>query len=92
MDIEATFEKFNDDYLKFKDVEVKLSSRPDIHAFILLNQLVPGDSDMISAAEHDEFYLDVSPDELAKVATEEQIRDLVRCGVMCDESGLSMFA
>lgn len=90
-DIEKVFEKHNDEFLKFKRVKNKLSSRPDIHAFILLNQLVPGTRDMVSAAEHDEFFLDVDVDELEKVATEEQVIDLIRCGVRLCDYGLAMF-
>lgn len=36
---------------------------------------------MVSYAEHDEIFLDIKPEQLAKVATEEQIKDLVTCGV-----------
>lgn len=91
--LEELFDKHDDDFIKFERVKNKLSSRPDIHAFILLNQLVPGDYDMVSAAEHDEIFLDVDPEELAKVATEEQIVELIRCGVRYSgETGsLAMF-
>ncbi len=48
---------------------------------------------MVSAAEHDEILLDVDLEELAKVATEEQIVELIRCGVRYDSStdSLAMF-
>jgi hypothetical protein len=87
------FDEFNDDeFLKFDRVENKLSTRPDIHAFILLNELFPGTRDMVSGAEHDEIYLDVEPDELKEKATKEQLRDLHRCGVRESEYGICMFA
>jgi hypothetical protein len=85
---------FNDDegeFLKFDRIEQKLSNRPDIHAFLLLDSLVPRDRDMVSAAEHDEIWLDVEPEELAKVATREQVIDLIRCGVRFDAGYLCMF-
>jgi hypothetical protein len=85
MNLSETFDKFDDDYIKFELIENKLSSRPDLHAFILLNQLVPGNRDMVSAAEHDEIYLDVSIDDLAEVITEQQVQELVRCGVRYDD-------
>jgi hypothetical protein len=49
---------------------------------------------MISASEHDEFYLSVDCEALAKVATPEIIRDLTRCGVRYDEDldSLCMFS
>ena len=93
IDISRIVEKYDGEYLKFDLVVEKKSSRPDLHAFILLNEIVPGSRDIISAAEHDQFYLDVDYDKLAEVATEAQIIDLIRCGVLFDEGdGLSMFA
>lgn len=75
----------------------RLHRRPDINAFLLLDRLA-GDSstdrDMVCAAEHDEFYLAVGPDNIAAKATEEDIIDLIRCGVRYDSShcGFAMFA
>ena len=86
------FEEFDDEFLEFDRVENKLHPRPDLHAFLLLHQLVPGTGDMVSGAAHDEIYLDVEPDELFAVATKDQLRDLHRCGVMQGEYGLFMFA
>lgn len=92
--IQAVFDKFDDEFLKFERVENKRSKRPDLHAFLLLDELVPGTSDMVCAAEHDEFFIEVSPEKLAEVATEDQIRDLVRCGVRysSEVDSLAMFA
>ena len=81
------FEKFNDDYLKFDRVENKKSQRPDLHAFLLLDELFPGTSDIIGAACHDEIYLDVDPEGLS----EENILELVRCGVRYSDDSLCMF-
>lgn len=79
--IEA-FERFSSEYIKFEEIENKLSTRADMHAFILLTTLVPGDSrDIVAAAEHDEICLDVDLNKLAEVITEDSVRDLVRCGV-----------
>lgn len=82
------FEKYVDDgeYLEFKKIKNKKSNRPDLHAFVLLDSLVPSTSDIVSCAEHDEFWLSVTPEEVAKVATPEQILELVRCGVCYDDS------
>jgi hypothetical protein len=84
----------DDEFLEFDRIppDRKLSSRPDVHAFILLDRLVPGKSDLICSSEHDEFYFDVSAEDLNKVATEEDAIDLIRCGVRCGEYGLCMFA
>lgn len=88
------FDEFEEDFLKFDAIKEKLSTRPDLHAFILLDKLVPGTRDLISAAEHDEYYLSIEPDELLKVATKDQLRDLHRCGVRYDgaNDSLCLFA
>ena len=89
------YEKYSDnEYLEFERVTEKLSNRPDIHAFILLDKLCPSDHKMISASEHDEFFLSPDCDELAKIITEEQFIELIRCGVRYDEysDSLCMFS
>ena len=94
MDLGETFYKFDDDYLKFDKVRTKFSNRPDLCAFILLEKMIPGNSDIISASEHDEFYLDIDCAELANIATEDDIHDLVCCGVRYDAEldSLAMFS
>lgn len=81
------FEKHDDEYVEFENVppERKLSNRPDLCAFLLLEKLVPGTSDIVSAAEHDMIWLDVDVEALAKVATDDDILTLVRCGVRYDD-------
>lgn len=93
IDIQKTFEKCQDNYLKFKDLENKLHSRPDICAFLLIDKLLPSNNDIVSAAEHDVIYLDCDIEELSKVATEEDILMLCKCGVIYDSDYdcLSMF-
>jgi hypothetical protein len=91
IDIAAEYEKLEDERLKFEDVDPKLSSRPDIHAFILLNQLLPGNRDMVSAAGHDQIWLDVDLEALAEVATVDHIRQLEACGVHYDSDYDSLY-
>ena len=92
--LQKLFEAESDEFLKFERVEMKLSRRPDLHAFLLLDQLVPGERDMVAAAAHDEIFLDVTLEALAKVVTPEQVTDLIRCGVHWDSNtdSLAMFA
>lgn len=90
-ELRELFEKHNDEFLKFERVETKRSRRADLHGFILLDELVPGDRDILAGAEHDEVYLSIDEDELAAVVTEAQVIELVRCGVRCDGDGLCMF-
>ncbi len=88
--IEEIFEKHNNEFLEFDRVENKRSNRPDLHAFILLDELFPGDRDLISSAEHDEIWLDITTEDIGNL-TEDQIIELVRCGVRYDEEALCMF-
>jgi len=83
----------DEEFLKFERVEHKRSQRPDLHAFLLLDALAPSTFDIVSAAEHDEIFLEVSPDKLGEVATEEQVVELIRCGVRLDTriDSLAMF-
>ena len=91
----ARFEKFEDDFLKFKEVSEpnRLHARPDICAFLILDRIVPSNDRMIGAAKHDVIYLNVDTDVLAEKATDDEIRDLHRCGVLYSEEndGLIMF-
>ena len=54
-ELKAAFEAADSEgeFLEFDRVEPKLNRRPDMHAFLLLDQLVPGDRDMVSGAGHD---------------------------------------
>lgn len=92
------FQQHDDEYLNFEKVQNKRSRRADIHAFLLLDELLPpeegecGTQNLISCAEHDEFWLEVDLDKLLKVVTKDQVLELVRCGVLIDEHGLKMNA
>lgn len=89
--LEEFLEEHDEEFIRFGRVEHKLSNRPDIHAFLLLDQLCPGGRDIVSYAEHDEIYLDVDVKELLEKATDEQLIDLHRCGVRAGDVGLAMF-
>lgn len=89
-EMHALFEKHADASHRFDLVETKKSSRPDLHAFLLLEELCPSDEDLISASEHDEIYFSVSPEELAEVVTEDLVLELRRCGVRYDRGLSSM--
>jgi len=81
------------EFLKFERVENKTSQRADIHAFMLLDKLVPGDREIVSDAQHDQISLETDLDKLAAAATEDQIVELMRCGVFLESEydTLAMF-
>jgi hypothetical protein len=87
IDIRAVFQQHDDKFLQFENIadSERFSNRADLHAFVLLDKLVPDEKDMVAAAEHDEIWLSVTPDELASVATEAQVIDLIRSGVRYDD-------
>lgn len=100
LNLEELFEKHNDEYLKFENVKNPLHPVPDICAFLMLDSIAPsyyrgsgGRCDIISGSDHDEFWLSTSLDKVAEKATEEQIIDLIRCGVSYDSEhdAFSMF-
>lgn len=92
LDLYAAFARFDEEYLNFDCVEAKPHPRRDLCAFMLLDALVPGHHPLILAAEHDVVYLDIDCTALATVASEADIRTLVRCGVRFDGEHLSLFA
>lgn len=83
-----------DEFLKFERIKEPLSNRPNLHAFLLLDRLVPGTQDIIAGAAHDKIWINVDVEELAAVVTPEQVTDLIRCGVLWDSDAdsIGMFA
>jgi len=91
MNIYDRFEKHNDEFLKFERVENKRSSRADLCGFLFLEELFPDiDRDLICCAEHDQFWLDIDKDKI-ETLTDDQIIELLRCGILYDEENESLF-
>jgi len=93
IDLKEEFEKHNDEFLEFKNIDNKLHKRPDICAFLFLDNLLPDEKDMIVGSNHDEIYLNTDCDKLSEVATSDDILYLTRCGVRYSkyQNILSMF-
>ncbi|TXH55119.1 MAG: hypothetical protein E6Q97_09460 [Desulfurellales bacterium] len=93
MNLKERFAAVDDEYLAFEKIAEPEHRRPDVCAFLLLDRLAPGDGDMVSASEHDEIFLETSPDELNAAASDEDILTLIRCGVRYDSENdcLAMF-
>lgn len=85
MDIRALFKADDEQRVRLTD------RREDLHVFNLLDSILPGTTDIVAAAEHDVIFLGVDVDQLSKAATEEQVRELMRCGVMFDTDVESLF-
>ena len=75
---------------EFVRVENKRSNRPDLHAFMLLDELFPGTYDIIGGASHDEIYLALENDQVDKISYEHAL-ELHRCGVIYDSENDSLY-
>lgn len=91
MNISDLFEEYDDDYIKFELIpeNQRRHPRPDICAFIYLHEKLGGSGDAVSAAGHDEIWLDWDEKDLEKL-TKEDIQYLVRCGVRYDSDTESL--
>jgi hypothetical protein len=80
-------------FLQSDCITERLSQMDDLHAFLLLDKLVPGQQNIIDGASHDEIYISIDVDKLAEVITPEQIQELIRCGIMYSDEvdSLMMF-
>ena len=87
LDLHAVFEEFEHEFLKFDRIENPRHPRRDLCAFLMLDDLLGGKGCMVSGAEHDLIYLESRCLLLARKASKEFIRDLVRCGISHDEEG-----
>lgn len=85
--LEERFEQFEDESGKFELIENPLHPSRDIHAFLLLASIIGLDKGCIVAgAEHDEIYLETGNiEEFEATVTDEQIRNLARCGITYTE-------
>lgn len=75
---------------EFSSIENKRSERRDLHAFILLAELFPGDGDIVADAGHEKIYLDFGGAESERL-TDDQIIELSRCGVLFEDEADSLY-
>ena len=87
----ALFKKHSDE--EYLNGAVLSETPKDIKAFERLQSLVPSSGPIISGAGHDEIYLSTVPEDLAAVASEDDVIFLLNCGVSFDEDldSFSMF-
>jgi len=86
------YDEHKDEFLHFERVEDKITNRPDLHAFLRLDKLLPnadpvgrGADDIVSGADHDVIYIGIDVEELLAVATDDQLIELYRCGIFYSE-------
>ena len=93
LDLNAVFEKYDEEFTKFHRIVEPRHSRFDICAFLMLSDLMISykNRSIVMGAGHDVIWLSADPIEIATNATEEQIRDLIRCGVFYSDECFKMF-
>jgi hypothetical protein len=96
IDIEKALREISDrtgKTLTFKEIANKKSQRADLHAFLLLDQIMPQKDgpDLICSATHDQIFLDFDLRKLGEVITQEQLEELSACGVFVQDDALSLF-
>lgn len=95
IDIPEFFDEHEDEFLKEDRIPVshRLAQPTDLCAMLLLHKLVPAARHVIDDASHDEINFGTDVEELGKVATEEDLLTLIRCGVRYSEefNSLCMF-
>lgn len=74
----------------FDSISNKRSNRTDLHAFILLDGLFPGKIDILDWAEYEKIWLSIELKDI-ETLTDNQIEELVQCGVFYDEDQESLY-
>ena len=80
--IEDLENEIRDKKLTFEGIGNKYSQRKDLHAFILLDKIVPDNKYLISAAEHDAIYLDINIEDFISKVSKDQLMELLLFGIM----------
>lgn len=88
--VSEMFESNEHEHCNFEKVENKLSNRSDLHGMILLDKLFPGSYDIIASAGHDEIWFSIGGEDLESLS-EDNVIELLRCGILYDESGGSLY-
>jgi hypothetical protein len=87
------FELHSEEYLNFKEVLGPKSTRPDVHAFLLLDELIVSNEYgrcILSGSVHEKIYLDVDIEEISSFLTESLVIELIRSGVCLEDENLFM--
>ena len=90
MTVDALYALFELDETPEGNEVPQLSENPQLHVFLLLDQLLPGQSS-VGDAQHDQIFLSAPLDRLAPVISRDQVIDLMQHGVFIDEDSLAMF-
>jgi hypothetical protein len=92
-EIEDVFFDNHAEHGEFDRVMNKKHSRRDIHAFLLLAEILdPSEENIVGCVMHDKIGLNADIGDLEDRITEDQVIELIRCGVFLGEGYLMMYA
>lgn len=78
------------DFGDFDKVTKKRSPYRDLHALMLLAELLPGTGKVLEGSGHETVYLNIDVQKLAPLLTPEIVYELKHCGVLYDEDTASL--
>jgi len=86
MDLHEVFARLNDEYLEFKEIDesLKISKRPELCVMLYLDKLLPDGDGLLESCDHERVFLQFDCDKFAEIATEDDVRFLLRCGILYD--------
>lgn len=86
--IHGRFEELEKEFLKHDRIPDTYPMRevPDLCAMLLMQKLAPlkPGEDAVCSSAHDEIFFAFDPIEVNEKASDEDVRTLVRCGIMYD--------
>ena len=85
LNLPEVFKKHESHYLHFEEIKDPKTKRSDLQAFLILDSISSCQGNIVAGMDTYSIYLNVEVEDLEKNATEEQIIDLIRCGVCYEE-------
>lgn len=85
------FSKYMTEYCNFDNITEKYTNKRDLNALILLDKLFPDTSNIIRSVESHIICLNISLEDLINKASEEQLLNIIRCGIWYDSAKERLF-
>lgn len=68
-------------YFDIENIKCRMYQPPDVNAFVLINNILPSDKNIILSVGPNEIVLNADAELLCQLAYDDELVDLVRCGV-----------
>lgn len=86
-ELHALFQRHHEELLDWDRAEKRYSPRRDLNGLLLIAKLAPGEEPLLSWWSHCDAWLSVAPEDVAKTATEAEVVELLRSGIMLHPEG-----